>query len=123
MGCASTVRPLDQTYLPESIITTGGDVAFELAAVPNKQWGSGPSSAPPSFGAGGSAVTVNVPRPIIRITPGTTRTVRVDLQRMITGIDEFTITGESSTGGSTVVPTSGRFAENGSATTRVGITA
>ncbi len=112
----------DQTYLPESIITTGGDVAFELAAVPNKQWGSGPSSAPPSFGAGGSAVTVNVPRPIIRIAPGTTRTVRVDLQRMITGIDEFTITGESSTGGITVVPTSGRFAENGSATTRVGIT-
>ncbi len=49
-GLSIDDRPSDQTYLPESIIRTGGDVAFSLSAVPNLLWGSGPSSAPPSFG-------------------------------------------------------------------------
>ena len=52
---ASTARPTDQTYLPESIIRTGGDVAFSLSANPNLVWGTAGSSAPPSFGAGSSA--------------------------------------------------------------------
>jgi predicted alpha-1,2-mannosidase len=44
-------RPTDQTFLPESLIHTGGDVAFSLSAVPNTVWGTAESSAPPSFGA------------------------------------------------------------------------
>jgi predicted alpha-1,2-mannosidase len=41
----------DQTYLPESIVYTGGDVAFSLSVVATL-WGNAESSAPPSFGAG-----------------------------------------------------------------------
>jgi predicted alpha-1,2-mannosidase len=44
----------DQTFLPDSIIRAGGDVAFSLSAVPNMVWGTAESSAPPSFGAGSS---------------------------------------------------------------------
>jgi putative alpha-1,2-mannosidase len=43
-----------QTFLPDSIIRAGGDVAFSLSAVPNMVWGTAESSAPPSFGAGSS---------------------------------------------------------------------
>jgi predicted alpha-1,2-mannosidase len=48
-------RPTDQTFLPESIIRTGGEVAFALSAEPNEVWGTAESSAPPSFGAGSAA--------------------------------------------------------------------
>lgn len=42
-------HPTDLTYLPESMIRTGGSVDFGLSSVPNLFWGSAPSSAPPSF--------------------------------------------------------------------------
>ncbi len=43
--------PSDQTYLPESLFRTGGDVAFSLSGFPDLFWGTSESSAPPSFGA------------------------------------------------------------------------
>jgi predicted alpha-1,2-mannosidase len=53
-GLAVDGQASDQTYLPESIIYTGGDLAFSLSVVPTL-WGNAESSAPPSFGAGSSA--------------------------------------------------------------------
>ena len=57
-GLSIDGQPTDHTWLPESIIRTGGEIKFSLAAYPNKVWGTAESSAPPSFGAGSSAVTV-----------------------------------------------------------------
>ena len=54
-GLSIDGQPTDQTFLPESIIRTGGDVTFSLSAIPNTVWGTVESSAPPSFGAGSSA--------------------------------------------------------------------
>jgi putative alpha-1,2-mannosidase len=54
-GLSIDGKPTDQTFLPESIIRTGGDVAFSLSAIPNPVWGSAETSAPPSFGAGSAA--------------------------------------------------------------------
>jgi putative alpha-1,2-mannosidase len=48
-------KPTDQTFVPESIIRTGGDVTFSLSGIPNTVWGTAESSAPPSFGAGSAA--------------------------------------------------------------------
>lgn len=121
-GLSIDGRPSDQTYLPESIIRTGGDVAFALAAKPNKGWGTAPSAAPPSFGAGSSAVTVNISRPIVTIAPGTTGTVEVDVQRMMDSAGDYTITGVSSMSGITVKSVSGRFTSGGSAKVDVAIT-
>src|SRR5271166_2385574 len=100
----------DHTSLPESIIRTGGDLTFSLSAHPNKVWGTAESSAPPSFGAGSSAVTVNVSRPIVTIAPGSKGTVKVDAQRMIDGAGGYTVTGTSSDSGITAAPASGQFA-------------
>ena len=114
-------KPSDRTYLPESMIRTGGDVAFSLGARPNG-WGTSESSAPPSFGAGSSALTVNVARPLATIAPGTTGTVKLDAQRMIDGVGGYTVTGTSYGAGITVAPAAGRFADDGSATVDVAIT-
>jgi hypothetical protein len=114
--------PTDQTFLPESVIRTGGDLAFALSAVPNVFWGAAESSAPPSFGAGGAAVTVNVSPAIVAIAPGTTGTVTVDAQRMIGGAGDYTITGTSARADVTVTPVSGQFGLNGSAAATVTIT-
>jgi predicted alpha-1,2-mannosidase len=114
--------PIDRTYLPESITRTGGDLTFALSATPNKVWGTAESSAPPSFGAGSSTVTVNVSPAIVAIAPGSTRTVTVNAQRMIDGPGDYTITGTSYSGGIAVAPVSGQFAADGSATKNVTIT-
>ncbi|MGB9307453.1 MAG: GH92 family glycosyl hydrolase [Mycobacterium sp.] len=120
-GLAIDGKATDQTFLPESIIRTGGDLAFSLSAYPNTVWGTSESAAPPSFGAGSSAVTVNVSRPTVTIAPGSAATVTVDAQRMIDGAGDYTLTG-TSFDGVTVSPASGRFAGNGSAKATVKIT-
>ena len=113
----------DNTFLPESIIRTGGDLAYSLSAHPNKAWGTAEPSAPPSFGAGSSAVTVNVSQPIVTLAPGSTAAVKLDVQRMIDGAGDYTVTGTSSDSGITVAPASGHFAADGSAAVDVAITA
>jgi predicted alpha-1,2-mannosidase len=52
-GLSIDGQAADQTFLPESIVRTGADVAFALSIVPNLFWGTAESSAPPSFGASG----------------------------------------------------------------------
>ncbi len=120
-GLSIDGRATDHTSLPESIIRTGGDLTYSLAAYPDKVWGTAESSAPPSFGAGSSAVTVNVSQPFVTIAPGSTDTVKVDAQQMIDGAGGYTITGTSSDTGITVAPASGQFASDGSAAVTVPI--
>jgi hypothetical protein len=112
----------DHTSLPESFVRTGGDLAFSLAAYPDKVWGTAESAAPPSFGAGSSTVTVNISRPVVSIAPGSTGTVTLDAQRMIDGASGYTISGMSADTGITAAPVSGQFASDGSAAATVAIT-
>lgn len=112
----------DRTWLPESIIRTGGTLAFSLAAYPDKHWGTAESDAPPSFGTGSSAVAVNVDQPVVTIAPGHKGNVTLDAQRMTDGADGYTITGTSSDAGIGAQPVSGRFAADGSASVTVPIT-
>ncbi|HET8640390.1 MAG TPA: lectin [Pseudonocardiaceae bacterium] len=42
----------NRPWLPESLVTAGGTVAFTLSATPNPAWGADPASAPPSFDVG-----------------------------------------------------------------------
>ena len=120
-GLSIDGRVTDKTYLPESIIRTGGDVAFSLAAHADKTWGTAESAAPPSFGEGSSAVAVNVSHPIIDIAPGSTGTVTVDVQQMIGNAGGYTVNGLSTDTGITVAPVSGQFGAGGSATATVTI--
>ncbi len=122
-GLSVNGRAADQTFLPESIIRTGGDVTFSLSNKPNQTWGTAESAAPPSFGAGSSALTINVALPIVRIAPGSTETVTVDAQRMIDAEGEYAITGASYSPGVTAASVSGRFPTNGTVSAKVPITA
>jgi putative alpha-1,2-mannosidase len=53
-GLSIDGQPTDHTFVSDSIISTGGDLTFSLATIPNRLWGIAESSAPPSFGAGSS---------------------------------------------------------------------
>jgi predicted alpha-1,2-mannosidase len=121
-GLSIDGQPTDHTSLPESIIHTGGELAFSLAAHPNKVWGTAQSSAPPSFGAGSSAVTANISQPIVTIAPGGTGTVTLDAQRMTDGAGGYTIAGTATDSGITATPASGQFGDDGSASVDVAIT-
>lgn len=120
-GLAIDGQATNLTYLPESIIRTGAELAFSLSTKPNKVWGAAESSAPPSFGAGSLAVTLNVSPAALAIAPGTTRNVTVDAQRMIDGADDYTITATSYREGITAAPVSGHFTADGSDTATVAI--
>jgi putative alpha-1,2-mannosidase len=111
----------DRTSLPESIIGTGGTLSFSLAAYPDKHWGTAEADAPPSFGAGGSAVAVNVAQPVVTIAPGHTGSVTLDAQRMTDGTDRYAVAGTSSDVGIGVKPASGQFTADGSASVSVPI--
>jgi hypothetical protein len=104
------------------MIRTGGDLTFSLSATPNKAWGAGVTCAPPSFGAGSSALTVNVLPPIVAIAPGTTGSVVVNAHRMIDGVGDYTITGTSLGGGITAAPVTGQLVADGAATAAIAIT-
>ncbi|MGH2669887.1 MAG: hypothetical protein ACRDH5_12375, partial [bacterium] len=41
--------PLDQSWFRHSAITAGGELHFDLGAIPNPSWAAGPASAPPSM--------------------------------------------------------------------------
>ncbi|MFV0496384.1 GH92 family glycosyl hydrolase [Mycobacterium sp.] len=115
-------EPSDRTYLPESIIVSGGNVDFALAGEPDKAWGDGQLSAPPSFGIGSSTVAVNISDPIVTITPGSTGTVTLDAQRMSDAAAEYTVTGTAPVNGITVASVTAKFGDDGSATADVTIT-
>ena len=42
-------KSVTRTWLPESFVEHGGTLDFELSTSPNKQWGTSPDDAPPSF--------------------------------------------------------------------------
>ena len=79
------------------------------------------SSAPPSFGAGSLAVTVNVSPAIVAMDAGTSTNVTVNVQRMIDGPGDYKITGTSYGEGISAAPMSGKFAADGSASSTVEI--
>ena len=114
-------RSTDKTYLPESILRGGGELAFSLSSKPNKSWGTAASSAPPSFGAGSLAVTVNVSPAVVAVDAGTTTDVTVNVQRMVDGPDDYVISGKSYSEGISVASVSGKFGDDGSGTSTVTI--
>ena len=42
-------RSTTKTWLPESFVEHGGKLTFQMGATPNKNWGTSPQDAPPSF--------------------------------------------------------------------------
>lgn len=112
----------DSTALPQSIVDTGGNITFSLAANPNTSWGAAVESAPPSFPAGSSTVTVNASPATAVVAPGSTRQVALDLQRMIGASADFAVDAASATAGITATSLKGQFAADGSAHGELAVT-
>jgi hypothetical protein len=101
--CSTT----DKTYLPESVLAGGGELAFSLSSKPNKSWWTAASSAPPSFGAGSLAVTMNVSPAVVAVDAGTNTDVTVNVQRMVDGPSGYVISGKSYEAGISVASAKG----------------
>jgi hypothetical protein len=114
-------RSTDKTYLPESVLAGGGELAFSLSSKPNKTWGTAASSAPPSFGAGSLAVTMNVSPAVVAVDAGTDTDVTVNVQRMVDGPSDYVIIGKSYEAGISVASVSGKFGDDGSGRSTVTI--
>jgi hypothetical protein len=73
-------------WLPSSIITTGGTLAYGLSSVPDPSWGSATEASPPSFGTGRlPAVGFSEPSGGVSVPAGQTTTVQLGLQPAETG--------------------------------------
>lgn len=107
-------RESELTALPESIVTTGGDLSFVLAARPNTGWATAEHCAPPSFSTGSSALAVNVVPGTVLISPGGSRTVAIDLQRMSDAPADYTVTAASAQDGISAAALSGQLDSDGS---------
>jgi putative alpha-1,2-mannosidase len=46
-------KAISKTWLPESFVSRGGTLEFDLSSTPDKQWGTGAEDAPPSFAPAG----------------------------------------------------------------------
>ena len=114
-------RSIDKTFLPESLLAGGGELQFSLASKPSKSWGTAASSAPPSFEAGSLALTVNVSPALVAVDAGTSTDVTVNVQRMVDGPGDYTISGKSSEAGISAKSVSGKFGGDGSGTSAVTI--
>ena len=109
-------QPSDLTYLPTTVIDHGAAVAISLRGQPDTTWGTAESSAPPSFGADGTAATVSLARRFVDAAPGGTGTVVVDIQRMAPDAAEgFSVSPVSYEEGITAATVTGRFDQHGTA--------
>ncbi|MGO2658668.1 GH92 family glycosyl hydrolase [Mycetocola reblochoni] len=64
----------DSTALPEELLRTGGTVDLALTAQQGSDWGTAASSAPASFGEGGTGFALSV-APSVEVTAGGTGSV------------------------------------------------
>ena len=46
-------QPYEKTWLPYELLSRGATLRFKLGSLPNKDWGTKPEDAPPSFSEGG----------------------------------------------------------------------
>jgi predicted alpha-1,2-mannosidase len=98
----------NRPWLPSSIVRTGGTLDYRLSDKPDPSWGSGASSAPPSFGAGRlPAVGYSAPSGQLSIPVGRTGTLQLDMEPAQAG---STIVDWSATGsGLSMTPSQGQF--------------
>jgi hypothetical protein len=108
-GAAST-RP----WLPESVATGGGTVAFTLGSTPNTAWGSDPADQPPSFREGEVPLRPFTDPSRVVVGPGSTGTAKLGALSIT---DTTTVNWRAEPpAGITVTPASGSFEVPGGAT-------
>ncbi|WP_330282003.1 GH92 family glycosyl hydrolase [Streptomyces sp. NBC_00588] len=63
-------RTSDRSWLPASFVRDGGRLDYTLSATPDKDWGSDPADAPPSFRDGEQPYQIGVGPTAATIAPG-----------------------------------------------------
>ncbi|MEU1040473.1 GH92 family glycosyl hydrolase [Streptomyces sp. NPDC005907] len=63
-------RSSDRPWLPASFVRKGGTLDYTLSGTPDKEWGSAPEDAPPSFRTGEQPYQIGVGPTTARLAPG-----------------------------------------------------
>ncbi len=101
-------EPLNQPWLPSSILETGGSVDFTLGSAPATSWGSSPTSAPPSYTTSAApAVGYTLPSGEVQTRAGSPVAVTLGIQSA--GVGATTVAWSASAQGVAVSPSSGRL--------------
>ena len=101
-------QPWNQPWLPASILQTGGVVAFTLGTAANTTWGTGTGAAPPSYSEfAAPAVGYTLPSGTVQTQVGKIASITLGVQSDQPG--STTVLWRASSGGVTVVPSSGRL--------------
>ncbi len=106
-GVTVNGAPSTKTFLPESLIRDGGTVAFTMSETPDKDWGTAPADAPPSWRDGERPYQTSFSPGIFAVTPGKpggTLTLRADRLNVDGHPVQFTVTPPA---GLTATPASG----------------
>jgi predicted alpha-1,2-mannosidase len=101
-------EPWNQTWLPGSILHTGGVVGFTLGTMGNTTWGTGAGAAPPSYAQfAAPAVGYTLPSGSVLIQVGSAAAITLGLQSDVRGAT--TVRWSASSSGVKVVPSSGQL--------------
>jgi predicted alpha-1,2-mannosidase len=105
---AAAPAPLDQPWLPASILHTGGTISFTLGSAPDTAWGAAPGSAPPSYSESAApAVAYTSPTGVVPAAVGAPTAVTLGLQSDVAG--PTTVLWSASGDGVSLTPSSGQL--------------
>jgi predicted alpha-1,2-mannosidase len=119
-GCGGTPRPgagagagagnWDLSWLPASVLDSGGTLHFTLSGTADPSWASSPGAAPPSFGTGQlPAVGFSVPSGATTLRAGQPTSIQIGAAPAASRGATVHWAASASPGGLTVTPSSGTF--------------
>ena len=110
----------DSAALPESVLSTGGVVDLDLSAEPGSSWATAASSAPPSFGDGGTGFALSTGAGVVDASAGESATAEIVAKAFDTDLETIDVSATSEEEGIAVDaapidvsadgPSTGRFA-------------
>ncbi|MFE4919682.1 GH92 family glycosyl hydrolase [Streptomyces sp. NPDC056661] len=88
-------RTWERTYLPQSVVKSGGRLDFTLSNTPDKTWATSPKAAPPSYRTGEHPFLAGAtPNRITAVPGGDAAELTVDAQRLGGHDQTLTVTAE-----------------------------
>lgn len=108
-GLTLNGRQWDRTWLPASVVNTGGTLGFAVSAAADPSWGAGNGAAPASYTQGEAPAIGFTSQPVVTAPAGGSVTVTIGAQD-VTGAQQQVSWAAEIPDGLTMVPASGFLA-------------
>jgi len=111
----------DSAALPESVLSTGGVVDLDLSAEAGSSWATDASSAPPSFGDGGTGFALSTGTSVVDANAGESATVEIVAKAFDTELETIDVSATAEEDGIAVDADPIDVSADGSSTGRLAI--